>query len=625
MEKKISYLNRTYADYKKALVEMSEKYYPDLATSFNDASIASWQIDVAADIADNLSYHIDRVYQETHIDSAQEKRSLYAMARNAGFKIPGPKGAMAEIKITLTLPSSEDGPNYEYAPIIKKGTRFAASSQEFELLTDIDFAEQYDENGVSNRMIEPNLNTNGLITGYTISKLSVVTAGETRIYRQVINPSDVQPFMEVLLPITNVMNIESIISIDGTNATSAPTYGAFYKDNCDGVTRFYEVDNLAQTWCWSDKIGDNGKPITYTYKDNSGNTIHSVTMGEWKPVTRKFITEYTDNGYLKIIFGAGIENDNIEIGDDASSFAKWQMSKILNNNKLGVLPNPNTTLFILYRVGGGKSGNLPKGSINKITSLNAEFRKQENTDAIIKTIKVENTTPSVSGRDMPNENELRYLIKYHNAAQERCVTVKDYIDRIMMLPPKYGTPFRVGVMEENNKIMIYLLGINHNGKLDSSLPSALVKNIEEYISAFRMVNDYVEIKAGRIINLSFDVDVITDKNYNKLDVIREIINTITKYMDVSNHIMGDEIYIGDLEKEISKIDGVINLISLRVYNEVGGKYSNTSVSQETIQDEEAYRSEIDLDATDGILYNDGDTMMEVLDPTKDIRIRLKER
>ena len=54
MEKKISYLNRTYEDYKEALIAMSEKYYPDLSTSFNDASIAAWQIDVAADIADNL-------------------------------------------------------------------------------------------------------------------------------------------------------------------------------------------------------------------------------------------------------------------------------------------------------------------------------------------------------------------------------------------------------------------------------------------------------------------------------------------------------------------------------------------------------------------------------------------
>jgi hypothetical protein len=194
-----------------------------------------------------------------------------------------------------------------------------------------------------------------------------------------------------------------------------------------------------------------------------------------------------------------------------------------------------------------------------------------------------------------------------------------------MLPPKYGTPFRVGVMEENNKIMVYLLGINYKGKLDAILPTTMVKNIEDYLSGYRMVNDYVEIKAGRIINLSFEVDVITDKNYNKLDIIKTIINTITNYMDINSHIMGDEIYVGDLEKEISKIDGVINLISLRIFNEVGGNYSRTTVSQETILSEDGTKNEIDLEATDGILYNDGDTMMEILDPNKDIRIRLKER
>lgn len=627
MEKKISYLNRTYADYKEALIEMSEKYYPNLSKSFNDASIAAWQIDVAADIADNLSYHIDRVYQETNIDSAQEKASLYAMARNAGVKIPGPKGAMAEIKMTVTLPIVDGEPNYDYAPVIKRGTKFASANQEFELLSDVDFKEQYDDNNVPNRTIVQNVNTNGIITGYTVSKLSVVTAGETRVYRHVVNSSDVQPFMEVLLPITNIMNIESIIAVDGTNATAVPNYGTFYSTNCKNATRFYEVDNLAQTWCWADKVGEKDKAEIYKHADENGNIIHSITRGEWRPVKHKFITEYTDKGYLKIIFGAGVDGDNVEIGTDASQFAKWQMSKILNNNRLGVLPNPNTTLFILYRVGGGKSGNLPKGSINKISSLNADFRGTVGTEveAVKRSLKVENTTPSISGKDMPTEKEMRYLIKYHNAAQERCVTIKDYIDRLLMLPPKYGTPFRVGVMEENNKIMVYLLGINYKGKLDAILPTTMVKNIEDYLSGYRMVNDYVEIKAGRIINLSFEVDVITDKNYNKLDIIKTIINTITNYMDINSHIMGDEIYVGDIEKEISKIDGVINLISLRIFNEVGGNYSRTTVSQETILSEDGTKNEIDLEATDGILYNDGDTMMEILDPNKDIRIRLKER
>ena len=601
---------------------------------------------MAADIADNLSYHIDRVYQETNIDSAQERASLYAIARNNGVKIPGPKGSMAEMKLTVILPIDNNEPNYNVAPIVKRGTRFSSSSQQFELLEDVDFASQFDENGVSNRTITPNLNTNGVTTGYTVSKLAVVTAGETRVYRQVVRMNDVQPFMEILLPIENVMNVESIVVVDGTGSTISPSYGIFYSSGCNGTTRFYEVDNLAQNWCWSEVPGAKGKAEVYQYaynttveteiKNESGETVsvqvptpvYSITKGEWKPVKHKFITEYTDKGYLKIIFGAGIEGENVQIGEDASSFAKWQMSKILNNQNLGVLPNPESTVYILYRVGGGKTSNVAKGAINRVSYLNADLRGGESGDTIIKSLRVENTTPSVSGKDMPSEREMRYLIKYHNAAQERCVTVKDYIDRILMLPPKYGTPFRVGVAEENNKIMVYLLGLNHNGKLDTALPATLVKNIEDYLSAYRMINDYVEIKSGRIINLSFDIDVIVDKNYNKVDVIREVINTVIQYMDVNSHIMGEELYMGDLQKEISKVDGVINLISMSVINEFGDRYSHTTVSQETTEyDGEGadYKSVIDLEATDGVLYNEGDTMMEILYPEEDIRVRVKER
>ena len=432
MEKKISYLNRTYADYKEALIAMSEKYYPDLAASFDDASIAAWQIDVAADIADNLSYHIDRVYQETNIDSAQERASLYAIERNNGVKIPGPKGSMAEMRLTVILPISNSEPNYAVAPIVKRGTRFSSSSQQFELLEDVDFASQFDENGVSNRTITPNLNTNGVATGYTVSKLAVVTAGETRVYRQVVRMNDVQPFMEILLPIENVMNVESIVVVDGTGSTMSPSYGIFYGSGCNGTTRFYEVDNLAQNWCWSEVPGANGKAEVYQYA--YGETpVYAVTKGYWQPVKNKFITEYTDKGYLKIIFGAGIEGENVQIGDDASSFAKWQMSKILNNQNLGVLPHPESTVYILYRVGGGKTSNVAKGAINRVSYLNADLRGGASGDTIIKSLRVENTTPSVSGKDMPSEREMRYLIKYHNAAQERCVTVKDYIDRILML------------------------------------------------------------------------------------------------------------------------------------------------------------------------------------------------
>lgn len=649
MDKGISYLNRTFSDYKQALIDYSKKYYPDLAINYDDASVASWIIDLNADIADNLSYHIDRVYQETNIESAQENSSLYNIARTNGLKIPGPKGSMAELQIKCVLPVINNSPDWNYAPIIKRGTKVTSSSQQFEVLEDVDFSKQFNEDGYSDRTITPSYNSNGLITAYTITKLTVVTAGDTRVYRQTIASKDIKPFMEIIIPVKNVMNIESIIEVVGDTIQNTPSYGAFYSESesyCDGkFTRYFEVNNLAQTNRWG-VSGGTGTRYEYGYNSTiNGESItiptYSICKGEWIPVSHKFMTEYTDKGYLKIIFGAGTSDASTTstLLDGASGFAKYRIERIINNKNMGLLPTAGNTLFILYRVGGGTASNVAKGAINRITSLNIEMKGDDATTraSVKNSITISNTTPSISGKDMPTTEELKYLVKYHNAAQERCVTVKDYIDRILLLPPKYGTPFRVGVMEENNKIMVYLLGIDYQGKLDTSLPSILVKNIENYLSEYRMINDFIEIKSGRIINLSFDIDIIMDKNYNKSDVTSSIISVVQDYMDINRRNMGEEIYVGDLRKEISKVDGVLNLISLRVYNNYGSEYSSSKIGQEiitfnTVCDNDnflEYEKEnadlIDLDATDGILYNDGDSMMEIKYPDKDISIRVKER
>ena len=606
MEKKISYLNRTYSDYKDALIAMSERYYPDLANSFRDSSVASWQIDLTADIADNLSYHIDRAFQETNINSAQEKASLYAIARNNGVKIPGPKAAVAEVKITAILNES-DGSD---GPIIRRGTKFSSGSQDFELLDDVDFKEQFDKNGVSDRTIIPKLNTNGIIDGYAFSKLAIVRAGDTRIFSLKITESDVKPFMEVILPIEGVMGIESILVVDGSD-NSLPTYGTFYGSGCSNVKRFYEVDSLVQNKCWLDKGGE------------SEIDVNKIVKGEWRPIKHKFITEYTDKGYLKIIFGASHENEDTIQGISSNNI--WEMSRIMNNENLGILPSPNTVMHILYRVGGGSSSNVAKGAINRISYLNADFPKGSDSSKILQSLKVENTTPSISGKDMPNEQEMKYYIKYHNAAQERCVTVKDYIDRIMLLPAKYGTPFRVGVAEENNKIVISLLGIDNNKKLTTNLPSMLVENIKDYLSEYKMIGDFIEIKPGEIINLGFDIEAIIDKNYNGKDVIASIISKVEEYMDINRHMMGEEIYIGDLQKEVGKIDGVLNLISIKVSNMYSdyndNKYSSSRIKQPLIPNS----NYIDLEASDWVLYNDGDSMMEIKNPDRDITVKIKMR
>ena len=647
MEKGISYLNRTFDDYKSALKDFSRKYYPDMATDYSDASVGSWLIDINADVADNLSYHIDRVYQETNIDSAQEPSSVMNIARNNGVKVPGPKGAMAEVRFTCQVPTDGDTYAKEYLPVIKRGTMVNSSSQVFEVMYDVNFAEQYDEFMRSDRTIEPVMDANGNITRYNITKLAVVTAGETRVYKKAIKSSDVKPFMEIVIPVEGVMNVESILMKDGDALTSYPSYGEFYsysENVCPGLVRFFEVDSLAEQFRWGETLNDNNCPVihAYGYYNSANNTVYptcQVTRGEWKPVRCKFITEYTDNGYIKVIFGGGLSSaaDYADV-DEMSPLSKYLITRTIRNNSLGELPNPGTTIFILYRVGGGSASNVAQGAISSISRLITNFpmgaKSSEATKSAVRnSITVVNTTPSVSGKDMPTVQEMKYLIKYNKGAQNRCVTTKDYIDRVLMMPPKYGTPFRVGCAEDNNKIMLYLLGIDYQKKLDSALPSLLAENIQNYLTEYRMINDFVEIKPGRIINLSVEVDVHIDKNYNMSDVVSLIINKVQDYFDISKRNMGDDLYVGDLKKEISKLDGVANLIDLRVYNETCDGYSSTQTNQElyvsgdcTRAQEESVpgRYRIDLEASDGIIYSDGDTMLEVKWPERDVRVFPKE-
>lgn len=664
-EKKISYLNRTFSDYKQALKEYIEEYYPQVADSLSDASIGSWLIDLAATIGDNLSFYIDRALAETNIDTAQSKNSILSIARSNGFKIPGPKGSMAEEEFSCDLPPVSDNdnsgsqigmPNWAYAPILKKGTKLSSQNQTFELMHDIDFSEQFDSNGVSNRTITPVKNSNGKIVKYTIKKYDTIVAGESKIYKQAINAADIKPFMEILLPDKNVMEIESILFKDGTDYHLNPTMNEFMREEeytKSGETadktdtyRFFEVDHLTEQYRWGDSIYKDGNqaealPKTYTYDymqtDNNGIAwkypVMSITKGEWKPLKQKFITEYTDNGYLKIIFGAGANSgQDDKIIDAITDFSKYQISKMINNDSMGVLPKAGWTMFVLYRVGGGAASNVPKGSIKTISLLNMEVGRCLNTQmdatilsAVKNSLKVTNTTPSVSGKDAPTVDEIRAMIKYNSGAQERCVTLKDYESRILKMPPRYGSAFRLRAVEENNKVMLYLLGIDNEGKLTDEIPEKLSDNISNYLSMYRTINDYVEIKSGRIINISIEADIYVDKNYNKGDVGKSVVSAITSYMDINKHQMGEDIFIGDLEKEISKIDGVINLTGMRVFNEYGTGYSGTRTSQTIMEEETEGQSEIDLEANDYILNSEPDEMFELKYPESDIRLRIKTR
>ena len=674
-ENKLSYLNRNFDDYRQSIIDITRQYYPDVFENLNDASVGAWLIDILSDIGDNLNYHIDRNVQETYLDSSKEFTSIQNIARTNGLRIPYKKAALVEIELSCRLPLSQQGSESEgdmmadetYCPYVKRGTLFSNGTTTFELVHNIDFKEQFNEDGLSDRQIVPNRDSNGTIISYTYKKLAIASASQTRVMKKIVSSNEITPFMEVMINDSNVLGVDSIIVKDGTNINTDPQFNEFfideetYNDNSGKpVDRFFEVDNLIDQYRFGYVIedGENGKynpewseEEVAEIKDEQGAVIDTVVLrkiakGKWKRLKNKFITEYTDDWKLKVIFGAGIRNEyGVIPKDDAKKFTQYQMSRMLANDYMGVLPKSESTMYILYRIGGGEISNIAAGTLTNIISLNIEIEGNpkdslcsEKIRDVRKSMTVTNTTPSYGGKNEPTTEEIRYMIKYNVSSQNRCVTLKDYISRISKIPAKFGCPFRHNAIEENNKIVIYTLGLDYEGHLTNFLSETVANNIKNYLSQYRMINDFVEIKSGKIINLAFRLTVYLDKSYDKSEVTKRIIDLVYDYMDIRKHLMGDDIFVGDLEKEISKLDGVINLVKMRIFNKVGEGYSTDRSTQQLVnvsdcdfEELDAYdrqiqnQNEINLEKSDYMLFSEADSMFEIKYKNRDIEVIVKTR
>ena len=601
----IGYTSRSFADIRADLVNMARQYYPDIFNDFNDASVGMMLLELNAAVGDMLSFNTDRMFQETQIDYAKERKSVLSMARTFGLKIPGKRPSITIVDFSVIVPVFGDTFDTSYAPMIKSGSQVSGAGKIFETSNDIDFTSPFTIGGIPNRLILPNFDSNNNIINYTLVKREIVINGFTKIFKRVLNPTDVKPFLEIVLPDTNVLSIDSVITLPGTNYTKEPSADQFLDLN----KRWFEMDALAEDKVF---IEDSTR-----VSDNAG-----IRPGKWISVTRKFISEYTDLGFTKLILGGGTQDTSSLCDFDTNTALVNQIGDFINNMSLGVTPTANTTMFIKYRVGGGADSNIGPNVLTSLglITINVNGPDSSINNSVKSSLKVNNAFPALGGRDVPSVEEVRNLVRYNFSAQNRAVTIKDYQTRISLMPGKYGVPFRSGVFEEQNKVKVYILGLDANSKLSNTSTSALKENIANFLADYRMLNDYVEITNGRIVNLGFQIDLYVDKKIPQSQIISQVINDVQSYMDINKFQMGDSIYLSNLIETINNVGGVINVIDLRVYNKVGGGiYSLNEISQPYI---DVATREIDV-SENYTIYGEPTTLFEILNPNTDISVRVK--
>jgi len=601
--KKISYTTRDFQSIRTELINFTKTYYPDLVDNVNDASVFSVLLDLNAAVTDNLQFNIDRSIQETVLQYAQQRSSIYNIARTYGLKIPGQRPSVALVDFSITVPANGDKEDLRYCGILRRGSQVNGAGQVFETVYDIDFTSPVNADGYPNRLKIPNFDSNNKLLNYTIVKQETVVNGITKVFKKVITPNDVKPFYELFLPEKNVLGVPSVLLKDGTQYANVPSAQEFIGlDN-----RWYEVKALIDDRVF---IEDPTK-----VSDQPG-----IKVGKYLRTDSKFITEFTPEGFLKMTFGGGSQSADEQLREFARNGYKLDLYKYSNNFALGSVLKANSTLFVQYRVGGGTASNLGVNVITQIGTVSFFVNgPSENINtSVVNSLRCNNVTAAIGGANFPTTEEVRNLVSFNFAAQNRAVTINDYDSIIRTMPSQFGAPAKVAITEENNKIKIKMLSYDDTGKLTDVVSNTLKSNVANYLSNYRMINDYISIEVANVIDLGINVDVVLDSTQNQGVVISNIINIISNYFEPTNREMGQNVNVSELRRLIQSENGVLSLSDIKLFNKVGGQYSSAQTSQPY---SDSTTKEIGL--IDDTIFAEPTQIYQVRFPNKDINIRVK--
>lgn len=585
-----NYNKRNFYEIKDEIKNYVKNNYPDVFLNLEDNSVGSVFVDILAGTSEMLYFNLDRTFQETQLENAQLKKSLFNIAKNLGVKLPNKKPSITLIDIEAIVPVQNDSYNDSYLPIVKAGTQFTNGNIVFELLSDVDFTLDVSSEGIINRTVIPILNNFSEVTSYRIRKREIAYNGSSKIARRYITADESTPFYQLILPENDIIDITSIIVKTG-NITTLPTNDEFD----DQTLQFFEVDYLAE----SEKFVETSPTISQ----------NGVRKGNWKKITKKFIKEFNEEGYCRITFGGGdgalnVFNNTLENLDNFSKIESY-----LYNTALGEKIPSNSTVFIKYRTGGGFNTNLGPNSVTTISNRNVIVNGPNNVinQAVINSITCNNPIPALGGKDALSIEELRNMISYNYSSQNRAVTLEDYYAILFKMPGKYGVPFKFTTSLRNNKIIYNIIGLDANNYLNNTSTDLLKQNISEFLTSYRMVNDYIDVEDGQIYNIAYSINVLVEKTTtNDLDIIARVIKEVLDFHSVYKAKIGENIYIGRLIEAINNVPNIININSIKCFNKVSGIYSTNQMSTNFLN---STTKEIDL--SDGTLYNSYDGIFEI--------------
>jgi hypothetical protein len=146
----------------------------------------------------------------------------------------------------------------------------------------------------------------------------------------------------------------------------------------------------------------------------------------------------------------------------------------------------------------------------------------------------------------------------------------------------------------------------------------LKSNVANYLSNYRMINDYISVETANVIDLSLTIDVVLDSSQNQGAVISSIINLVSDYFEPTNIQMGQNVNVSEIRRLIQSENGVLSISDILAFNKVGGQYSSSQTSQRYADSETRQ-----IELVDDTIFAEPSQIYQIRFTSTDINVRVK--
>ena len=571
VKKEVSYLGRDFSSIRQNLIEFAKTYFPNQYNDFNESSPGMMFIEMASYVGDVLNYYVDNQYRETLLNYAEEKKNVYNIAQSYGYKPKTAVPASVELEVTQVVPAkvgATDEADLDYAGVVStNGIVSSDTGVDFTLLDQVDFRVSSSLDPLDIELIQP---PGATPEQYLLKKKVLAKSGTTT--SQTFTFNSAKKFDKITLGNTGVTEIVSIVDSNGNT--------------------WYEVPFLAQDTVF--ETIENTSLNDPTYSQYQNDTPYMLRLIK---SSRRFITRVTEDDRTEVRFGAGISDNPDEViipnPDNVGSALGFGVSKLdesfdpsnfMKTKTYGLAP-ANTTLTVTYRYGGAVEHNVRANSITSgknitftIDSGNLDSTKVQTAED---SLSFNNVLPATGGASKETLTEIKQNALAYLNTQNRAVTRQDYITRVYSLPQKFGNIAKVYIVQDEQNetntegetniipnplaMNMYLLGYDENRKL-ASVNDAVKQNLKMYLSQYRILTDAINLKNAYVVNIGVRFAIITQRGYNKSQVLFNCVQAVKKHFDVSKWQINQPIVLSDIAYQISLVDGVGSVVPPRTNN-----------------------------------------------------------